>query len=117
VEAKQLSGEAPPLFESFSACCLERSHWHVATELSTSPPLPLPSQISHFLQYAESKLGVRNASMYEQDLNFHDIGPDILSEIEDKTLAGIGITTGDIIRLKRGSFVWWEWPQSEVETE
>ncbi|KAG8216760.1 hypothetical protein J3R82DRAFT_7002, partial [Butyriboletus roseoflavus] len=55
-----------------------------------------------FLKYAETNLGVSNATTYEHKLTTQHIGPDILSEISDKTLLDIGIPTGNIICLKKG---------------
>ncbi|KIO10419.1 hypothetical protein M404DRAFT_129759 [Pisolithus tinctorius Marx 270] len=78
-----------------------------------SPPIPSPSHLSHFLRYAESNLGVCNATLYEWELELQLIGPDILMDIDDQTLARAGIATGDIIRLKKGSLLWWNGPDAK----
>ena len=75
-------------------------------ELS-SPPVPSLRQLTHFLHYAETHLGVRDATTYERELEIQGIGPDILNVVDDQMLSSMGIPTGDIIRLKRGSTVWW----------
>ena len=78
-----------------------------------SPPIPSPSQLRRFLRYAERHLGVSNATMYEQDLDMHGIGPDILSQVDEKTLTDLGIRKGDIIRLQNGSQTWWNGPDAK----
>ncbi|KAF8546997.1 hypothetical protein OG21DRAFT_1370570, partial [Imleria badia] len=78
-----------------------------------SPPILSPSQLSRFLKHAETDLHVQDATVYEWKLAAQHIGPDILSEIDDKTLLGIGIPTGDIIRLKKGCTVWWNGPDAK----
>jgi hypothetical protein len=84
-----------------------------STEKAISSPLPSPSQLTCFLAYAESHLGVRNTSMYEGSLELQGIGPDILGDIDDKVLSGIGISTSDIIRIKKGSTIWWNGPDAK----
>ena len=55
-----------------------------------------------------------NATVYEQRLTAQHIDPDILSAIDDKTLtAEIGILTGDIVHLKKGSTIWWNGPDAK----
>ncbi|KIK78109.1 hypothetical protein PAXRUDRAFT_164866, partial [Paxillus rubicundulus Ve08.2h10] len=41
------------------------------------------------------------------------IGPDILLDISDQTLQDIGMSMGDIIRLKKGSATWWNGPDAK----
>jgi hypothetical protein len=41
-------------------------------------------------------------------LKHKSYGPDILSQVPDSDLAGLGIPPGDIIRLKNGSGGWWK---------
>jgi hypothetical protein len=83
-----------------------------ATELpspvNSSPPLPSPSDISRYLNYASEKLGVRSAQAFVSPLKRKSYGPDILSQVPDSDLAGLGIPPGDIIRLKNGSEGWWK---------
>jgi hypothetical protein len=79
-------------------------------KLACSPLVPTPSKLSRFLQYAEDNLGVDYATSYESSLRSIGAGPDILSEINDQELSRIGLTPGDIIRLKKGSVIWWNGP-------
>jgi len=83
--------------------------------LNPSPvpvPLPTPSKLTCFLQYAEANLGVESAQTLEPALQRLGVGPDILSEMDDTLLCEAGISPGDIIRLKRGSIVWWNGPEA-----
>lgn len=79
----------------------------------TPAETPTPSHLTRFLHYAETHLGVRDATTYKRDLELHGIGPDVFADIDDKTLAGIGISTGDVIRLKKGSLIWWNSPEGK----
>ncbi|KAG1736185.1 hypothetical protein EDB19DRAFT_1830002 [Suillus lakei] len=63
----------------------------------TSPVAPTPSTLTHFLKYAEDHLGVAFASTYEPSL--------------------CGIGAGDIIRLKKGSVIWWNGPLVKSSTK
>ena len=74
---------------------------------ASSPPIPSPSQLERYLQYAETSLGVRHALSYKSALEMHRIGPDILPNVDDKLLSDLGISAGDSIRLKKGSAAWW----------
>ncbi|KIK19815.1 hypothetical protein PISMIDRAFT_13386 [Pisolithus microcarpus 441] len=76
--------------------------WRQAHSMS-SPPIPSPSQVVHYLQYAETNLGVCHALSYQSAFKLHGIGPDVLPDIDDKFLAGLGLSAGDAIHLKRGS--------------
>ncbi|KIK11636.1 hypothetical protein PISMIDRAFT_68209, partial [Pisolithus microcarpus 441] len=76
----------------------------------SSPPIPSPTQLARYLEYAETNLGVRYASSYKAALELHGIGPDILPDVDDKLLADLGISAGDVIRLKKGSTAWWNGP-------
>jgi hypothetical protein len=51
--------------------------------------------------------------MYEGSLELQGIGLDILGDIDDKVLSGISISTGDIIRIKKGSTIWWNGPDAK----
>ena len=42
-----------------------------------------------------------------------DIGPDILTDVSDQTLQDMGMNTGEIIRLKKGSALWWIGPDAK----
>ncbi|KAI6033484.1 hypothetical protein BKA83DRAFT_4120971 [Pisolithus microcarpus] len=79
----------------------------------SSPPIPSPSQLTRFLQYAETNLGVRYAMSYKSILEMHRIGPDILLDVDDKLLSEFGISAGDAIRLKKGSMAWWNGPDAK----
>ncbi|KAI5983615.1 hypothetical protein EDC04DRAFT_2506053, partial [Pisolithus marmoratus] len=72
-----------------------------------SPPVPSLTQLACYLQYAETNLSMHYASSYKSALELHGIGPDILPDINDKLLADLGISAGDIIHLKKGSTAWW----------
>ena len=63
-----------------------------------SPPTNTPSKLSCFLEYAETTLGVRNATIYERGLWQLGIGPDIIDKISDETLLKVGFLIGDVIR-------------------
>ncbi|KIK74293.1 hypothetical protein PAXRUDRAFT_791188, partial [Paxillus rubicundulus Ve08.2h10] len=78
-----------------------------------SPIIWTPSQLSHFLKHAEKHLGVSNATTFEAALQLQDIGPDILSDVSDQTLRDIGMSMGDVIRLKKGSATWWNGPDAK----
>ncbi|KIK15550.1 hypothetical protein PISMIDRAFT_16437 [Pisolithus microcarpus 441] len=79
----------------------------------SSPPIPSPSQVVCYLEYAETNLGVRHALSYKSAFELHGIGPDILPNIDDKFLAGLGLSAGDAIHLKRGSIAWWNSPDAK----
>lgn len=86
-----------------------------ASVLTQSPAILTPSKLTRFLEYAEQELGVSQAMMYESSLRSIGAGPDILVEIADQELARIGLTPGDIIRLKKGSVTWWNGPLAKNE--
>jgi hypothetical protein len=80
------------------------------TTSKSAPPSPLrntPSKLSRFLKYAEQHLGVQNATGYEDNFRAHGYGPDILHLVEDTALQRIGLSEGDIIRLKQNALRWW----------
>ncbi|KAI6024303.1 hypothetical protein EDC04DRAFT_2574367, partial [Pisolithus marmoratus] len=70
------------------------------------PLVPSPTQLSHFLCYAEVNLGICNAMRYEKNLEVQGIGPDILADVDDRILADTGLSVGNTICLKRGCTVW-----------
>ena len=83
------------------------------------PRLPSPTQLKHFLLYAETKLKVRDASQYENELDCRGIRPDVFAETPQHILFEVGIPIGDIICLKKASVTWWnglgpdaKWKQS-----
>ncbi|KIK13577.1 hypothetical protein PISMIDRAFT_17902 [Pisolithus microcarpus 441] len=79
----------------------------------SSPPVPSPSKLVRYLEFAESHLGVRHAMSYKSTLELHRIGPDILPDVSDKLLADLGLSAGDAIRLKKGSTAWWNGPNAK----
>ncbi|KAK6978300.1 hypothetical protein R3P38DRAFT_2442459, partial [Favolaschia claudopus] len=76
-------------------------------EVVNSPPVPTPSKLSRYLEHAETKLGVSDARMFETGLRENGYGPDILHLVDNKDLEGLGISKGNIIRLKAGAQNWW----------
>ena len=54
------------------------------------------------------KLGGCSAENYVFSLKWKSYGPDILSQVPNFDLAGLGIPPGDIIRLKNSSDRWWK---------
>ncbi|KIK13778.1 hypothetical protein PISMIDRAFT_17760 [Pisolithus microcarpus 441] len=83
------------------------------TDGGLSPPIPSPSKLVHYLQFAESHLGVKHAMSYKSALEMHGIGPDILPDVSDKLLADLGLSAGDAIHLKKGSIAWWNGPDAK----
>ena len=79
----------------------------VAETMTSSPPIPSPSQLVQYLKYAETSLGVCHALSYKSAFELHGIGLDILPSVDDKLLSDLGISAGDSIRLKKGSMAWW----------
>jgi hypothetical protein len=78
------------------------------TVISPTPYTPL--LLSQFLQYSQDHLGVRNAISYENALLRHGYGPDILHKVPSKDLEDLGISAGDVIRLKEASLPWFTGP-------
>ncbi|KAK7446977.1 hypothetical protein VKT23_014190 [Stygiomarasmius scandens] len=82
----------------------------------TPPPLTLPSlpieeqntptKLPRFLTFARDRLGIANATHYEDRLRDKSYGPDILHLVEEKDLAVLGIPAGDIIRMKQAAPKW-----------
>jgi hypothetical protein len=78
-----------------------------ASELALPSPHNTPSKLSRFLKYAETCLGVQDATGYEETFRVHGYGPDILHLVDDTALHRIGLSEGDIIRLKQNALRWW----------
>jgi hypothetical protein len=57
-------------------------------------------------------LHIEDAKEYQAVLEQHKLGPDILPFASEKLLLDIGIPVGNIIRLQRGSQVWWNGPDA-----
>ena len=83
----------------------EHTPSHAASELS--PLQNTPSKLSCFLKYAKQCLGVHDATGYEDSFRAHGYGPDILHLVDDTALHRIGVSEGDIIRLKQNVLRWW----------
>ncbi|KAI6009267.1 hypothetical protein EDC04DRAFT_2906607 [Pisolithus marmoratus] len=83
--------------------------WHQVHSMSLLP-VPSPSQVACYLWYAEANLSVHHAMSYKSAFELHGIRPDILPDIDDKFLAGLGLSAGNVICLKRGSVAWWNGP-------
>ncbi|KAI6030148.1 hypothetical protein EDC04DRAFT_2605435 [Pisolithus marmoratus] len=47
----------------------------------SSPPIPSPSKLSHYFQFAKTHLGVQHALTYKSALELHGISPDILLDV------------------------------------
>lgn len=75
--------------------------------------IPSPSDLTRFLDYASTNLGVRNAKDFESPLRRKGYGPDILPQVSDSALTALGITEGDVLRLKHGSTAWWNGPNAK----
>ena len=88
---------------------------HALPEQATalSPAVPTPSKLSRFLNHAETKLGVPEAHKFELALQMKGYGPDILHMVKDSDLGDIGISPGNIIRLKLGASKWWNGPDAK----
>jgi hypothetical protein len=80
---------------------------------SASPTNYSPSKLPAFLQYAQDKLGVKNAMIYQYSLADKGFGPDILPFVDDSLIVACGVTAGDTIRLKRGASQWWDSPEAK----
>ena len=81
----------------------------------TSELIPSPSQLTRYFKYAETHLGVCHALTYKTSLELNGIGPDILPDVDDKLLASLGISAGDVICLKNESTAWWNGPASDAK--
>ncbi|KAJ7049322.1 hypothetical protein C8F01DRAFT_1002497 [Mycena amicta] len=90
-----------------------RSNHYADPSADMSPPTNTPSKLHSYLLHAKAKLGVPDALKYERDLTREGYGPDILHQVEDSKLAGLGIRMGDVIRLKNGAQRWWNGPDAK----
>ncbi|KAI6096257.1 hypothetical protein EV401DRAFT_1895814 [Pisolithus croceorrhizus] len=82
------------------------------TDSRSSPPIPSPSKLVHYLQFAESHPGVQHTMPYKLALEMHGFNPDILPDVSNKLLADLGCSAGDTICLKKGSIAWWNRPNA-----
>lgn len=109
----QLQAAGQPTAPQISATTGPQTPPRAQEAVASSPPIPSPTQLACYLQYAETSLGVHYALSYKPALEMHGIGPDILPEVEDKFLSDLGILAGDTIRLKKGSIAWWNRPDAK----
>ncbi|KAH7918824.1 hypothetical protein BV22DRAFT_986080, partial [Leucogyrophana mollusca] len=79
----------------------------------SSPPIPTPSKLTSYLQYAEKHLSIDGAMIYEPTLRMKGIGPDIMMNVPDNVFLEAGFTIGDVIHLKDGSTRWWNGPDAK----
>lgn len=95
------------------------SHQSSSATPSTPPhhsvqlPIPTPTKLTRFLAYAEANLGVQNAPALELSLKMKGYGPDILHLVEDSKLCSLGMSPGDVLRLKRGAPEWYSSPNAK----
>src|SRR5258707_600151 len=59
------------------------------------------------LWYSLFIANIKNACLHEESLRMLGFGPDILHLVNDDALTNIGLTPGDIIRLKQNLQQWW----------
>lgn len=78
-----------------------------------SPTHPSPSQLTRFLRHCEDDLGIANVSVYESPLRRKAYGPDILHKVDDEALENLGISPGNIIRLKDAAVPWYNGPAAK----
>ena len=85
------------------------THSHTLSSVSSicSPTQNTPSKLSRFLKYVKTYLGVKNAHLYEKDLQMLGFGLDILHLVEDGVLKDMGFMPEDVICLKQNSQQWW----------
>ncbi|KAK0435228.1 uncharacterized protein EV420DRAFT_1317888 [Desarmillaria tabescens] len=79
----------------------------------STPPVNSPTKLRRFLAHAEEKLGVANAKAYEEQFSREGLGPDILDSVDSQDLRQMGLTTSDVIRLKKGAPLWWNGPDAK----
>ncbi|KAF8230917.1 hypothetical protein L208DRAFT_1279790 [Tricholoma matsutake] len=78
-----------------------------------SPTTYTPSKLSQFFQHAEERLGVFNATMYENQLQWEDYGPDILHLFDNNKLTALGTSLGGASWLKAGNSSWRHGPDAK----
>lgn len=94
---------------------------HQTVSLPLGSPIHLtPTKLPRFLAHAENNLGVKNAVLLQSQMSSKGYGPDILQHIPDDKLRELGISDGDVIRLKCSAADWWNSPDAKrpkVEVE
>jgi len=81
--------------------------------LSSPQLIPSLSHLTCYLEYAQVPLGVHHVLTHKISLQLNGIGPDILPDVNDKFLSDLGISTGDVICLKKDSMAWWNGPDAK----
>lgn len=79
----------------------------------SSPSKNTPTKLRRFLEHAEKDLGVAGATFFHYSMEDKGYGPDILHEVPDSDLKGIGIKPGDVLRLKRDAPLWFNGPDAK----
>lgn len=78
-----------------------------------SPVLPTPTKLPRFLAHAEKSLGVAQARTFESPMRRNGYGPDIMHLLENTALEDIGMSKGDVLRMKAGAQQWWNGPDAK----
>jgi hypothetical protein len=78
-----------------------------------APLIPSPSDIPHFLKHASTVLSVCHALGFGSPLCHKGYSLDILPDVNDSALMALGISAGDVLRLKNGSQQWWNGPDAK----
>jgi hypothetical protein len=84
-------------------------------ELAMPALPPSPPHLKQFLAYAEAYFNIKDLARYEEPLRLENIGPDVLTHVDEKTLSRISISIGDITHLKRCSIAWWNGQPEEAK--
>ncbi|KAF8559464.1 hypothetical protein OG21DRAFT_1366400, partial [Imleria badia] len=71
-----------------------------------------PSHLTHYLEYAAAHCGVHHALTYKTCLEIEGIGPNVLLKFENRFLCDLGISAGDVVRLKKAIPMWWNAPDA-----
>ncbi|KAJ7884808.1 hypothetical protein B0H14DRAFT_2219778, partial [Mycena olivaceomarginata] len=74
--------------------------------------IPTPTKLTRFLDHAAVNLGIPAARTFESSMRQNGFGPDILHVVQDQDLVDLGMTKGDVIRLKAGAQDWWKGPEA-----
>lgn len=87
----------------------------LATVMSGSPPRNTPTKLPCFLQYAEEKEGIQNATMFELSQSEKGFGPDdiMMDDIDKNDLIACGLNAGDALCLKCAACTWWTSPDAK----
>ncbi|KAF8159097.1 hypothetical protein K438DRAFT_1942479 [Mycena galopus ATCC 62051] len=88
-----------------------------APEITDSPVLPTPTKLPRFLEHAEKTLGVSDARSFESVMRRNGYGPDIMHLVDNEALEDIGMSKGDVLRIKGGASKWWNGPDAKRKRE